>query len=689
MALSILGLLSITAVTSTMGLFFCGIPICLEIRRRKTSEGTNPAPFLMGALGGIFWLRYGFLKSDCSILTVNVVGVTSQILYLIYFYLYTQIKTLINRQLVAVVVSTTAMLPFEMVAPHLGFMCMVLNIANFGAPLTGLRRVITEKSCQSLPLPLCVANFLVSAQWFFYGFLVGDPFIIAPNAVGMALALIQLSLFIIFPKRPLQFIPNKRRLVERNRTKTFCCHYTNNGDTLLTASQDHMIRLYSTSGKRQRYVPVKQITAPNVGWSILDLVVSPDGRHAIYATWSEYIHQCKIDGEDPDWQAFNLFPPDYRFAVFSIRFSADGSEILAGASDRRLYIYDRQANRQSLSIDAHEDDVNAVCFGDEASNIIYSGADDGLCKVWDRRTLSEERPQPVGVLAGHMDGITFIDSKGDGRHLITNSKDQSIKLWDVRKFSSNEAQEETRTAVSRQSWDYRWHSVPRYARRTSRLEGDTSLMTYRGHTVLHTLIRAHFSPAHVTGQRYIYSGCARGHCIVYDMLTGKIVKKLEGHRSVVRDVSWHPYEMEMTTSSWDGETAVWRWDQRAKRNFDVETAGDATMSDEDSCDEEYNRVRGRKRGTAAVAGVSDDDNGTSQGANRSRSRRGRWSASQTNMTSSSATSTGIIPSTDGTLDEAAGNDDRTVLNIELDDSELEDVEAAAAEILKRSLSRDE
>jgi hypothetical protein len=49
-----------------------------------------------------------------------------------------------------------------------------------------------------------------------------------------------------------------------------------------------MIRLYATSGKHQRYVPTKQITAPNVGWSILDLVVSPDGRHAIYATWSEY-----------------------------------------------------------------------------------------------------------------------------------------------------------------------------------------------------------------------------------------------------------------------------------------------------------------------------------------------------------------------------------------------------------------
>jgi hypothetical protein len=37
--------------------------------------------------------------------------------------------------------------------------------------------VIKDQSCESLPLPLCVANLLVSAQWFLYGILVGDPYI--------------------------------------------------------------------------------------------------------------------------------------------------------------------------------------------------------------------------------------------------------------------------------------------------------------------------------------------------------------------------------------------------------------------------------------------------------------------------------------------------------------------------------
>ncbi len=55
--------------------------------------------------------------------------------------------------------------------------------------------------------------------------------------------------------------------------------------------------------------------------------------------------------------------------------------------------------------------MNAVAFADSSSQLLFSGSDDALCKVWDRRTLREDRPQPVGHLAGHRDGITFIHSK--------------------------------------------------------------------------------------------------------------------------------------------------------------------------------------------------------------------------------------------------------------------------------------
>lgn len=75
--------------------------------------------------------------------------------------------------------------------------------------------------------------------------------------------------------------------------------------------------------------------------------------------------------------------------------------------------------------------------------------------------MNETDPHPVGVLAGHMDGITYIDPRGDGRYLITNSKDQTIKLWDVRAFSDHNGEQNTRKAVANQNWDYRWQRVPK------------------------------------------------------------------------------------------------------------------------------------------------------------------------------------------------------------------------------------
>lgn len=105
----------------------------------------------------------------------------------------------------------------------------------------------------------------------------------------------------------------------------------------------------------------------------------------------------------------------------------------------------------------------------------------------------------------------------------------------------------------------------------TKILGDTSLMTYRGHSVLRTLIRCRFSPSFSTGQRYIYTGCAMGRIFskdffifkkkfqlhvyiysllsVYDVLTGVPATILTGHSECVRDVSWHPYTMDIVDSA--------------------------------------------------------------------------------------------------------------------------------------------
>ena len=57
--------------------------------------------------------------------------------------------------------------------------------------------------------------------------------------------------------------------------------------------------------------------------------------------------------------------------------------------------------------------------------------------------------------------------------------------------------------------DYRWDDWPGDADQVVHPH-DISMMSYRGHSVMQTLIRAYFSPADTTGQRFIYAGSADG-----------------------------------------------------------------------------------------------------------------------------------------------------------------------------------
>ncbi|XP_034718088.1 DDB1- and CUL4-associated factor 11 isoform X2 [Etheostoma cragini] len=351
------------------------------------------------------------------------------------------------------------------------------------------------------------------------------------------------------------FLPNYVSHKDTYQQKAFCGVYSEDGNMFLSACQDQNVRLYDTT--RGRFHLRRTVKARDVGWSVLDVCFTPDAQHVLYSSWSDYIHMCSIDGDSENHTALDLNPDERRFCVFSLAASTDGNEILGGANDGCLYVFDLEQNKRTLKIDAHEDDVNAVAFADSSSQLLFSGSDDALCKVWDRRTLREDRPQPVGQLAGHRDGITFIHSKGDARYLISNSKDQSIKLWDVRKFSPKEGLAASRLAVTQQNWDYRWQQVPQRALKRHKLTGDTSVMTYRGHGVLHTLVRCRFSPEFSTGQRFIYSGCSTGKIIIYDVLTGTVVSRLSGHDACVRDVSWHPYEDNIVSSSWDGAVRMW------------------------------------------------------------------------------------------------------------------------------------
>ncbi|KAM1086778.1 hypothetical protein EV1_012420 [Malus domestica] len=348
--------------------------------------------------------------------------------------------------------------------------------------------------------------------------------------------------------------------VDQSRSPAYVSQFSNDGLAFVAGFQGGHIRIYNVE---KGWKVQKDILTKTLRWTITDTSLSPDQRYLVYASMTPVVNIVNVGSsttvsvanvmEVHEGLDFSIEGDEDEFGIFSVKFSTDGRELVAASSDASIYVYDLQANKVSLRIPAHQSDVNTVCFADETGHLIYSGSDDNLCKVWDRRCLMTYG-QASGVLMGHLEGVTFIDSRGDGRYLISNGKDQTTKLWDIRKMSSRAMY----PRLTDRDWDYRWMEYPAHAR-TLKHPNDQSLATYRGHAVLRTLIRCYFSPAYSTGQKYIYTGSSDHSVYIYDLVTGAQVAKLDHHEGPVRDCSWHPLYPILVSSSWDGTVARWEF----------------------------------------------------------------------------------------------------------------------------------
>ncbi|CAI5956621.1 unnamed protein product [Closterium sp. NIES-65] len=298
-------------------------------------------------------------------------------------------------------------------------------------------------------------------------------------------------------------------VVDKVASRAYIGQFSGDRDLFVAGFQDRRIRVYDVD---RGWALRKDVIARNLRWTITDTALSPDQRFLVYASITPIVHLVNVGygsgeveslanvtdiHEELNFTAVESRRRERSFGIWSLQFSSDGRELIAGSSDRSLYVFDLERNQPILRVKAHQDDVNAVAFADETSQLIYSGSDDRICKVWDRRLLDNTEPigplrlldpvgpppfshsaggaasaagsaaaaaagagtgagaaggasggggsggggerqgvgcrnKPVGVLVGHTEGITHLASKGDARCFLTNGKDQTMKLWDIR-----------------------------------------------------------------------------------------------------------------------------------------------------------------------------------------------------------------------------------------------------------------
>ncbi|KAL5287905.1 swt-4 family protein [Megaselia abdita] len=197
------------AVITTVLQFLSGLPICQQYARNKSTGDSSGFPFICGFLSCSLWLRYGTFTNENIVVYVNIIGAVLMFAYSLTYYVFTINKRNFVKQFVGAVLALCFSIYLTMGVEEdpkvaidtLGYICCIVTVCFFAAPLTVLLHVIRTKSAESLPLPLIATSFVVSLEWLIYGIIIKDPFIQLPNFLGCILSLSQLSLFVCYPPK--------------------------------------------------------------------------------------------------------------------------------------------------------------------------------------------------------------------------------------------------------------------------------------------------------------------------------------------------------------------------------------------------------------------------------------------------------------------------------------------------------
>lgn len=172
-------------------------------------------------------------------------------------------------------------------------------------------------------------------------------------------------------------------------------------------------------------------------------------------------------------------------------------------------------------------------------------------------------------MAGHQEGICHIDSKDDGIYLASNSKDQLLKIWDIRKMCDLSLQKGLPFRRANK-YEYKKHKYP-FKYDYSKHAEDNSVMTFCDHDVQSTLVRCYFSPKETTGQRYVYTNSSDERIYIYDLLSGDTAMILpqeylqsESDKNRIkfptRDLSWHPKFPVITQTCFDKSIKIYSYE---------------------------------------------------------------------------------------------------------------------------------
>ncbi|ORY89421.1 WD40-repeat-containing domain protein [Leucosporidium creatinivorum] len=283
------------------------------------------------------------------------------------------------------------------------------------------------------------------------------------------------------------------------------------GKQLVSGSSDNTVRIWDTStsncttimrGHRSR---IWDVDATTNG----DRIASASGDRTVKVwNWQaeEELQRCAttLEGNLGD--------------VYAARWHPMGNHIATGGYDKIVRLFDVESGTILKTFTGHSLSISSVMFN-PLGNLIVSGSKDSNVRFWD--SVSGLCIRTLNAQLGEVTSVDMSDS-----YLLTNSRDNSVRLWDVRMLRP--------------------------------------LRRFKAHSnTSQNFIRASFAHSSL-----LVSGSEDGVLYMWDRESSEVLQTLEGHDGIVYGAVWNDKQSLLASYGSDAKIRTWEFDERKDFEFE-------------------------------------------------------------------------------------------------------------------------
>ncbi|MFY0626559.1 MAG: caspase family protein [Reichenbachiella sp.] len=177
-----------------------------------------------------------------------------------------------------------------------------------------------------------------------------------------------------------------------HRANIYCLESDQEGKTLYSGGKDKTLKVWDLTLKTLKF-------SINVGNEINTIAVSPDGSKVVIgcgsmtnkygntAATAMYVLETNRLSDYSRMKSLEDVPQltGHSSAVSYVKFSDDGTRILSGGADSKIFVWDANSYAQLKSISGHSSTINTLSM-DKSNKYLISGSSDATTRFWNNKT---------------------------------------------------------------------------------------------------------------------------------------------------------------------------------------------------------------------------------------------------------------------------------------------------------------